>query len=153
MNDLAGQEDETRERLAMLSEFLRNQSAFAGDSLSWAADCIQSFLDGNEQTLDHAFGLKSSKRGPKPMESGAHDDWVVAAWCEVRSATPIGRDKPDTKTLAGIGRKYGLGGRSPEDADDHGIASELQRILDRYQPIITKQLSDELTARLNEKEE
>lgn len=80
--------DEVREKLVSLGNFLNMQSVLAEsvlrgqDTLTWAADCIQSYLDGKEKTLDHAFGLRSSKRGPKPMESGEHDDWVVNAMQE-----------------------------------------------------------------------
>lgn len=143
-------EYEIRERLSRLTGFLLKQSAFNGDTLSWAAGCLQSFLDGGAKTLDHAFGLRSSRTGRKPMQSGAHNDWVVAAMLKVVAATPLGSEWPDTKTMAKIGREFGLGGKDNANADDHGIASELKRILIRYQPIIVKQLSDEITARWNE---
>lgn len=71
--------DEIRKRLSSLVNFLNMQSLFAGDGPAWAANCIQSFLDGDKKTIDHVFGLHSSKRGLKSMESGEHDDWVVAA--------------------------------------------------------------------------
>ena len=143
-------EKEIRERLCRLKDFLFKQSAFDGDNLSWAADCIQRFLDDKENTLDHAFGLRSSKKGRKPMQSGEHDDWVPAAWEQIFLATPNDKEWPDTRTIAEIGREYGLGGIDPASADDHGIASELKRILIRYKPIIVKQFSDELTAKWNE---
>ena len=144
--------DEIREQLSSLVNFLNMQSLFAGDDPSWAANCIKSFLDGREKTLDHAFGLRTSKRGPKQMNSGEHDDWVVSAWEEVISVTPKDKKWPDTKTLAKIGRYYGLGGRDSAIADDGGIASELKRILIRYGPIIVKQLSEEIIERLDETE-
>ena len=141
-------QDEINSRLTRLADFLHKQSAFTGDNESWAADCIKSYLDGTEKTLDYAFGLRSSKRGPKPMVYGAHDDWVVAAWSDVISETPEDEDWPNTGVLADIGRYYGLGGKNNPDAEDHGIASELKRILNRYRRIIVKQLSDELTTRM-----
>ena len=145
--------DEIRKRLSSLVNFLNMQSLFAGDNPSWAADCIQSFLDGDEKTLDHAFGLHSSKRGLKPMESGEHDDWVVAAWQQVLSVTPEGKMWPDTKTLAKIGRYFELGEKDNENTEDHIIASELKRTIIQYGPIIVKQLSEEIIIRVGETEE
>lgn len=146
----ASNTDEVRERLNRLMDFLVTQSAFTGDNLSWAAICIKSYLDGSKKTLDHAFGLRDSKRGPKQMMEGTHDDWVVSAWCEVIGKAPLGKDFPNTATLAKIGRYYGLGGQDSANTEDHAIASELKRILKRYQPIIVKQLSDRISAGLDE---
>jgi len=145
--------DEIRKRLSSLVNFLNMQSLSAGDDPSWAANCIQLFLDGDEKTLDHAFGLHSSKRGLKPMESGEHDDWVVAAWQQVLSATPEGKMWPDTKTLAKIGRYFELGEKDNENTEDHIIASELKRTIIQYGPIIVKQLSEEIIIRVGETEE
>lgn len=144
-------EDKIRDQLTHVMAFLSKQSAFNGDSLSWAADSLKSYLDGNAKTLDHAFGLCSGKTGPKPMKSGTHDDWVAAAWVEVSSSTPIGKEYPDTKKMAEIGRYFGLGGKDPANADDHGIASHLKRILKSYHEIYVQQLSDELLNRWKEK--
>lgn len=137
-------------RLKRVMDFLSKQSTFDGDSLSWAAHSIKLYLDGSEKTLDHAFGLRSSKTGKKPMESGTHDDWVAAAWCEVVTKTPIGKEYPSTKTMAKIGRYYGLGGKDASMSEDSGIASELKRILTRYRQIIVDQISTELSDRWNE---
>lgn len=142
----------TRDKIARLRDFLQKQSAFSGDNLSWAADCLTRFLTDEAKTLDHAFGLRSGKRGPKPMQSGEHDDWVVSAFFEVTKNTPPGEEWPNTKTLAGIGRYYGLGGRDNEDTEDHAIASEIKKILIRYKPIIIRQLNEEISKRWNEKE-
>lgn len=78
------------------------------------------------------------------MESGEHDDWVVSALLSVNEATPEGKKWPDTKTLAKIGRYYGLGGKDFKNAADHGIASELKRILTRYNSIAINQLSNKI---------
>jgi hypothetical protein len=138
-----GRNDEACEKLSRLMDFLSRQTLFPGDIPSWAANCIRAYLDGAEKSLDHAFGIRSSKRGPKPMTEGRHDDWVVAAWKRVLNETPDGKDWPDTKALAEIGRYFGLGGRGNEDTEDHAIASELKRILIRYHRIIIEQLSSE----------
>lgn len=66
--------DEVQKKLGSVASFLHMHSVLPGDTLTWAADCIQSYLDGKKETLDHAFGIRSSKRGPKPMESGEHDE-------------------------------------------------------------------------------
>ena len=76
------------------------------------------------------------------MQEGVSDDWVTAAFLRVVACTPKGKEWPDTETLAKIGRDFKRGGD-----DDHGIASELKRILTRYRSIIVKQVSDELTAK------
>ena len=144
-------EDKIRDQLTDVMKFLSKQSAFDGDSLSWAADSIKLYLNGSEKTLDHAFGLRSSKTGKKTIESGTHDDWIAAAWYEVVTKTPIGKEYPSTKTMAEIGRYFGLGGKDASIAEDSGIASELKRILKRYRPIIADQISTELSDRLNEK--
>ena len=142
-------EEEVRERLADVSDFLKAQSAFDGDSLSWAARCITEFLNGQARTLDHAFGLIVDKR-QVPMKEGVHDDWVAAAFLHVIACTPKGKEWPDTNTLAEIGRYFGLGGKDPANAENHGIASELKRIIERYRSIIVRQLGDELTAKRRE---
>ena len=87
------------------------------------------------------------------MESGEHDDWVVAAWQNVLGETPDGKMWPNTKVLAKIGRYYGLGGKNNESTEDYAIASELKRILIRYGPIIVEKLSEEINIRMNEIEE
>ena len=136
--------DEVREKLVSLVRSLKKNSTFEGDTSSWAADCIQTYLARSEKTLDHAFGLRSSKRGPKPMESGEHDDWVLAALLSVNEVTPEGEEWPDTKVLAKIGRFYGLGGEDNENTEDYAIASELKRILARYKSIAINQLINKI---------
>lgn len=144
--------DEVREKLVSLVRSLKKNSTFEGDTSFWAADCIQSYLDGSEKTLDHAFGIRSSKRGPKAMESGKHDEWVAAALLSVQSKTPEGKKWPNTKDLADIGRFHGLGVGRKEDSGDHAIASELKGILDRYEKIALEQISKKINVKLDETE-
>lgn len=146
MND--ADQDSIAEQLREVRDFLKENSFFPDDALLWSANCLTAFLDGKAKSLDHAFGIRTSKRGPKPMDEGKHDDWVVAAWWKVKEATPMGSEWPNTKALAGIGRYFGLGGSDSKNAEDHAVASELKRILIRYRGFITKSVSAEIGARL-----
>jgi hypothetical protein len=111
--------DEIREKLANVVDFLNMQSIIPGeDTLSWAADCIKSYLEGKEKSLDHAFGLRSSNKGQKQMKPSKHDNWVADALKLVLTKTPEGKPWPDIKELAKIGRFCGLGGGNQEDAED-----------------------------------
>lgn len=142
-----------KERLTKLAQYLAENSAFDGDNNSWAAKCIETYLSADpEKTLDHAFGIRSSKRGRPPGKAETHDEWVTNAFIEVLKSTSPGKKWPSTKELARIGRYYGLGGRDNANAEDSGIASDLKNILETYQSIIVKQLSEELTAKMKKAE-
>ena len=138
-------EDEIREKLANVGDFLNMQSIIPGeDTLSWAADCIKSYLEGKEESLDHAFGLNSSKRGQKPNKSSKHDDWVADALKLVLTKTPVGQKWPSTKELAKIGRFCRPEWKDKENTDDHAIASELKSILTQYKSAAINQLSNKI---------
>lgn len=105
--------EEIQENLASVGTFLNMQSALlpGEDTLSWAAECIRSYVEGKEKSLGLAFGLRSAeKEMPEPaIPSGNHDDWIATALRMVISKTPAGKEWPVTKELADIGRFSGLG--------------------------------------------
>ena len=139
------------EKLQLLVNFLRDQSAFDGDLQDWAAEAITRYIDGsaNVKTLDHAFGLKSSKRGRKAglLEEGQHEAWVVEAFFDVLAATPIGKNWPNTRVLAKISRDYPLRKtiQSADDETDGALASELKKILERYRPLVIARLAKRIS--------
>ncbi len=139
--------EEIQENLASVGTFLSMQSALlpGEDTLSWAAGCIRSYVEGKEKSLDLAFGLRSTEREkPKPaVPSGKHDDWIATALRLVISKTPAGKEWPVTKDLADIGRFCGLGEKN-NDTDDESIASELKRILALYDSIAIEQLAKKI---------
>lgn len=148
--------DEIREKLANVGDFLNMQSVIPGeDTLSWAANCIKSYLEGKETSLDHAFGLHSSKGGAKPNKSSKHDDWVADALKLVLTKTPVGQKWPSTTDLAKIGRFCRPEWKDKENTEDHVIASELKHILSQYKSTAINQLSNkiEVTDILNKTEE
>jgi hypothetical protein len=139
--------EEIQESLASVGTFLSMQSSLlpGEETLSWAAECIQSYVEGKEKSLDLAFGLRGTER-VKPesaVPSGNHDDWIATALRLVISKTPAEKEWPDTKDLADIGRFCGLGEKN-KDADDESIASELKRILALYDSIAIEQLSKKI---------
>ena len=147
--------EEIQEDLASVGTFLNMQSSLlpGDDTLSWAADCIQSYVEGKEKSLDLAFGLRGAeevKPGPAGAPSGEHDDWIATALRLVISKTPADKEWPVTKDLADIGRFCGLGEES-NDTDDESIATELKRILALYDSIAIEQLGKkiEITEILN----
>ena len=149
-------EDEIREKLANVGDFLNMQSVIPGeDTLSWAADCIKSYLEGKEKSLDHAFGLHSNKGGTKSNKSSKYDDWVADALKLVLTKTPVGQKWPSTKELAKIGRFCRPEWKNKEDTEDHVIASELKHILSQYKSTAINQLSNKIkvTDILNKTEE
>ena len=146
---------EIQEDLASVGTFLSMQSSLlpGDDTLSWAADCIQSYVEGKEKSLDLAFGLRGTeevKPGPAGTPSGEHDDWIATALRLVISKTPADKEWPVTKDLADIGRFCGLGEEN-NDTDDEFIATELKRILALYDSIAIEQLGKkiEITEILN----
>ena len=146
---------EIQEDLASVGTFLSMQSSLlpGEDTLSWAADCIQSYVEGKEKSLDLAFGLRGTeevKPGPAGTPSGEHDDWIATALRLVISKTPADKEWPVTKDLADIGRFCGLGEEN-NDTDDESIATELKRILALYDSIAIEQLGKkiEITEILN----
>jgi len=151
--------EEIQENLASVGTFLSMQSSLlpGEDTLSWAASCIQSYVEGREESLDLAFGLcdaEKVKPGPAGMPSGEHDDWIATALRLVISKTPANKEWPVTKDLADIGRFCGLGGGEGEknnDTDDESIATELKRILALYDSIAIEKLGKkiEITEILN----
>jgi hypothetical protein len=140
--------EEIQENLASVETFLSMQSALlpGEDTLSWAAGCIRSYVEGKEKSLDLAFGLRSIEREkPEPaVPSGKHDDWIATALRLVISKTPAGKEWPVTKDLADIGRFCGLGEKNNTDTDDESIASELKRILALYDSIAIEQLGKKI---------
>jgi len=140
--------EEIQENLASVGTFLNMQSTLlpGEDTLSWAAGCIRSYVEGKEKSLDLAFGLHSTeKEKPGPAApSGKHDNWIATALRLVISKTPAGKEWPVTKDLADIGRFCGLGEKNINDADDESIASELKRILALYDSIAIEQLSKKI---------
>ena len=120
--------EEIQENLASVGTFLSMQSALlpGEDTLSWAAGCIRSYVEGKEKSLDLAFGLRSTEREkPEPaVPSGKHNDWIATALRLVISKTPAGKEWPVTKDLADIGRCCGWGEKKYNDTDDEAIASE-----------------------------
>jgi hypothetical protein len=147
--------EEIQEGLASVGTFLSMQSSLlpGENTLSWAADCIQSYVEGKEKSLDLAFGLRDAekvKSGPAGVPSGEHDDWIATALRLVISKTPADKEWPVTKDLADIGRFCGLGGKENNDTDDD-IATELKRILALYDSIAIEQLGKkiEITEILN----
>ena len=147
--------EEIQENLASVGTFLSMQSSLlpGEDTLSWAADCIQSYVEGKEKSLDLAFGLRGTeevKPGPAGTPSGEHDDWIATALRLVISKTPADKEWPVTKDLADIGRFCGLGEEN-NDTDDEFIATELKRILALYDSIAIEQLGKkiEITEILN----
>lgn len=140
--------EEIHENLASVGTFLSMQSALlpGEDALSWAADCIRSYIEGKEKSLDLAFGLRSTEREKPEMAvpSGKHDDWIATALRLVISKTPAGKEWPVTKDLADIGRFCGLGEKNSTDTDDESIASELKRTLALYDSIAIEQLSKKI---------
>ena len=146
--------EEIQESLTSVGTFLSMQSSLlpGDDALSWAADCIQSYVEGKEKSLDLAFGLRSTEE-VKPgaaTPSGEHDDWIATALRLVISKTPADEEWPITKDLADIGRFCGLGEKN-NDTDDESIATELKRILALYDSIAIEQLGKkiEITEILN----
>ena len=146
---------EIQEDLASVGTFLSMQSSLlpGDDTLSWAADCIQSYVEGKEKSLDLAFGLRGTeevKPGPAGTPSGEHDDWIATALRLVISKTPADKEWPVTKDLADIGRFCGLGEEN-NNTDDESIATELKRILALYDSIAIEQLGKkiEITEILN----
>ena len=147
--------EEIQENLASVGTFLSMQSSLlpGEDTLSWAADCIQSYVEGKEKSLDLAFGLRSAekvKSEPVGAPLGEHDDWIATALRLVISKTPADEEWPVTKDLADIGRFCGLGEEN-NDTDDESIATELKRILALYDSIAIEQLGKkiEITEILN----
>ena len=147
--------EEIQEDLASVGTFLNMQSSLlpGDDTLSWAADCIQSYVEGKEKSLDLAFslcGAEEVKPGPAGTPSGEHDDWIATALRLVISKTPADKEWPVTKDLADIGRFCGLGEEN-NDTDDESIATELKRILALYDSIAIEQLGKkiEITEILN----
>ena len=147
--------EEIQEDLASVGTFLNMQSSLlpGDDTLSWAADCIQSYVEGKEKSLDLAFGLRGTeevKPGPTGTPSGEHDDWIATALRLVISKTPADKEWPVTKDLADIGRFCGLGEEN-NNTDDESIATELKRILALYDSIAIEQLGKkiEITEILN----
>ena len=148
--------EEIQEGLASVGTFLSMQSSLlpGEDTLSWAADCIQLYVEGKEKNLDLAFGLRDAEKvrpGPAGVPSGEHDDWIATALRLVISKTPADKEWPVTKDLADIGRFCGLGGEENNDTDDESIATELKRILALYDSIAIEQLGKkiEITEILN----
>lgn len=137
--------NEIQKKLASVEAFLTMQSALLPreDTLSWAGDCIRSYLEGREKSLDEAFGLQEKKEEASHpvMPSGKQDDWVATALRLIISKTPEGKEWPSTKDLADIGRFCGLGGKNDKNTDDAAIASELKHILAQYDSIAIEQLS------------
>ena len=148
--------EEIQENLASVGTFLSMQSALLPreDTLSWAAGCIRSYVEGKEKSLDLAFGLRSTerKKSEPAVPSGKHDDWIATALRLVISKTPAGKEWPVTKDLADIARFCGLGEKNSKDTDDESIASELKRILALYDSIAIEQLGKKIkiTEILNE---
>ena len=147
--------EEIQEGLASVGTFLSMQSSLlpGEDTLSWAADCIQSYVEGKEKSLDLAFGLRGAEKvkpGPAGVLPGEHDDWIATALRLVISKTPADKEWPVTKDLADIGRFCGLGEKN-NDTDDESIATELRRILALYDSIAIEQLGKkiEITEILN----
>ena len=147
--------EEIQENLASVGTFLSMQSSLlpGEDALSWAASCIQSYVEGREESLDLAFGLcdaEKVKPGPTGVPSGEHDDWIATALRLVISKTPADKEWPVTKDLADIGRFCGLGVGN-NDTDDESIAAELKRILALYDSIAIEKLGKkiEITEILN----
>ena len=140
--------EEIQENLASVGTFLSMQSTLlpGEDTLSWAAECIRSYVEGKEKSLDLAFGLRSTEREkPEPaVPSGKHDDWIATALRLIISKTPAGKEWPVTKDLADIGRFCGLGEKNQTDTDDDFIASELKRILALYDSIAIEQLGEKI---------
>lgn len=150
--------EEIQENLASVGTFLSMQSSLlpGEDALSWAASCIQSYVEGREESLDLAFGLRNPEKvkpGPAGLPSGEHDDWIATALRLVISKTPANKEWPATKDLADIGRFCGLGGEGEKnnDTDDKSIATELKRILALYDSIAIEKLGKkiEITEILN----
>ena len=147
--------EEIQENLASVGTFLSMQSSLlpGEDTLSWAADCIQSYVEGKEKSLDLAFGLRGAEKvkpGPAGVLPGEHDDWIATALRLVISKTPADKEWPIAKDLADIGRFCGLGEEN-NDTDDESIATELKRILALYDSIAIEQLGKkiEITEILN----
>ncbi len=150
--------EEIQENLASVGTFLSMQSSLlpGEDALSWAASCIQSYVEGREESLDLAFGLRNPEKvkpGPAGLPSGEHNDWIATALRLVISKTPANKEWPATKDLADIGRFCGLGGEGEKnnDTDDKSIATELKRILALYDSIAIEKLGKkiEITEILN----
>mgnify|MGYP003327153070 CR=1 FL=1 len=151
--------EEIQENLASVGTFLSMQSSLlpGEDALSWAASCIQSYVEGREKSLDRAFGLRGAEKikpGPTGAPPGEHDDWIATALRLVISKTPADKEWPVTKDLADIGRFCGLkrgGGEKNNDTDDESIATELKRILALYDSIAIEKLGKkiEITEILN----
>ena len=147
--------EEIQESLSSVGIFLSMQSSLlpGEDTLSWAADCIQSYVEGKEKSLDLAFGLSGAKKvksASAGVPPGEHDDWIATALRLVISKTPADKEWPVTKDLADIGRFCGLGEEN-NDTDDESIATELKRILALYDSIAIEQLGKkiEITEILN----
>jgi hypothetical protein len=138
--------EDQRGRLADLETILRSQSAFDGDTPSWAADAIAAFLSG-APSLDHAFGLRSGKRGPKPLSRGAgkHSEWVPKVWMEAYELQRLRPDLDEQTILAAFGRENQVGG---EGASDSAIAGEMRKKFDSYRLEIVEHWSQRLTALL-----
>ena len=151
--------EEIQEDLASVGTFLSMQSTLlpGEDTLSWAAGCIRSYVEGKEKSLDLAFGLRSTegKKSEPAVPSGKHDDWIATALRLVISKTPAGKEWPATKDLADIGRFCGLEEKNGTDTDDESMASELKRILALYDSIAIEQLGKKIkiTEVLNQAED
>ena len=151
--------DEIQKNLASVGAFLSMQSTLlpGEDSLSWAADCIHSYIEGKEQSLDQAFGLCRTKIEDPELataRSDKYDSWIATALRLIISKTPEGKEWPITKDLAEIGRFCGLD-ENLKDSDDESIALELKRVLALYDSVAIEQLSKKIkiTEILNEAED
>lgn len=150
-------QSDVRKKLRLVQRTLQDVASPFDEHLMWAAECIGAFIDERAPSLDHAFGLRTSKRGAKPgrLDEGKHADWAPDAWMDVIRVTPPGRDWPSTKQLADIAKQYPLRKciEKTDEAEDHALAADLKRILDRYKPQIKAHWSRVLLERLNGKDQ
>lgn len=146
---------EAIEKLKCVQRTLKDVASPFDEHMIWAAECIGAFIDGREPSLDHAFGLRTSKRGAKPgqLDDGVHSDWAPEAWMDVLRATPVGQEWPSTKQLADIAKQYPLRKCIAETdaAEDSALAADLKKILSRYKPQILAHWSRVLLDRLDGK--
>tara|TARA_Y100001936_G_scaffold240400_1_gene274808 strand:- start:29289 stop:29753 length:465 start_codon:yes stop_codon:yes gene_type:complete len=142
--------------LTSVGIFLNMQSSLlpGEDSLSWAAECIQSYVDGRAKSLDQAFGLHTTRKekSESVIPPNKHDEWIATALRLIISKTPAGEEWPTTKDLAKIGRFCGL---KDKNKNDESIALELKRIIAMYDSAAIEQLGKkiEITKILNKLED
>ena len=117
---------DARSRLASLAAHL-SEISYASSELRFAKQVIGEFLEDKHRSLDHAFGIKSTRGRPKPPP-GKHFE-LARRICEMRRARKSWKRICDELSF-------------PDER-------KLRAIYGRYHEAIVRHYADKLTARLN----